>query len=100
MKSVASTVQGESDGKTPGFGYRANSSTANLIGDPAQIKIALLNYATNAIRYTESGSVILRSQLVEDDGKRVVVRFRGAGHGYWNRSRASVSTIFHIRTGR
>ena len=47
----------------------------NLYGDPARIQQALLNYATNAIKFTENGSINLRAHLEADFGDRVMLRF-------------------------
>lgn len=46
-----------------------------LIGDPTRLKQALLNYASNAVKFTEQGRVTLRSFVEEETATDVLVRF-------------------------
>jgi CheY-like chemotaxis protein len=47
----------------------------NLMGDPAGLQQAILNFATNAIKFTEAGTVTLRAIQQDETPEAVVVRF-------------------------
>ena len=46
-----------------------------LRGDPTRLRQALLNYAANAIKFTEHGKVRLSAKLLEDNGDNLLARF-------------------------
>ena len=46
-----------------------------LRGDSTRVRQALLNFASNAVKFTESGCIALRAKLLQDDGVELLVRF-------------------------
>ncbi len=52
-----------------------------LRGDPTRLRQALLNYAGNAVKFTERGTISLRARLLEEVGDRLLVRFEVSDTG-------------------
>jgi PAS domain S-box-containing protein len=52
-----------------------------LRGDPTRLAQALLNYANNAVKFTERGSVTIRTRVQEKEAGRVLLRFEVADSG-------------------
>jgi two-component system sensor histidine kinase/response regulator len=47
----------------------------NLLGDATRLRQALLNYAANAVKFTQSGNITLRVRQLEEDAEGVLLRF-------------------------
>jgi signal transduction histidine kinase len=52
-----------------------------LSGDPARLQQACLNYASNAIKFTETGVVSLRVRLLQEAATSVLLRFEVEDQG-------------------
>ncbi len=46
-----------------------------LKGDPTRLRQALLNYASNAVKFTATGKVSLRARVLDEDQESLFVRF-------------------------
>jgi PAS domain S-box-containing protein len=46
-----------------------------LCGDSTRLRQALLNFAGNAVKFTERGTIALRAKLLQEDGDELLVRF-------------------------
>ncbi|MES2088622.1 MAG: ATP-binding protein [Pseudomonadota bacterium] len=46
-----------------------------LRGDPTRLRQALLNYASNAVKFTEHGTIALRARLLQAQGDEIYARF-------------------------
>ncbi len=53
----------------------ADEVPRHLVGDPLRIGQVLINYASNAVKFTERGEVAIHVGLKEDQGQEVLLRF-------------------------
>ena len=75
MDSVRAMVVERAQAKHLQLRVEVGNFPVNLHGDPTRLRQALLNYANNAIKFTEHGSVILRALPLDDEAESVRVRF-------------------------
>jgi len=74
MEEVAGMLAGRVEEKGLQLKVEAEGLDDALLGDATRLKQALLNYANNAVKFTESGSVCLRGCLEKADAESVTVR--------------------------
>jgi len=75
LKNVISILSERVEARNIELRVKTEPLPPNLFGDPTRLQQALLNYATNAVKFTESGSVTLRIRKLEETGEVVLLRF-------------------------
>jgi PAS domain S-box-containing protein len=81
LGNVASMLHDRAHAKHLQLITEAQSLPVKLLGDPTRLQQALLNYATNAIKFTEQGSITLRVKPLEETPDDVLIRFEVADTG-------------------
>ena len=71
-----------------------------LLGDTTRLQQALLNYASNAIKFTDSRQRHPADELPGGCGGQRVGALRSAGHRHWHRSRRPATAVLGIRASR
>ena len=75
LESVQAMLSDRAQAKNLQLRIEADELSAVLIGDQTKLQQALLNFATNAIKFTEAGSITLRVRQLAEDEQSVLLRF-------------------------
>jgi PAS domain S-box-containing protein len=75
VANVASMLSERARDKGLKLIVKAEAPAAALLGDATRLQQALLNYATNAIKFTETGEVVLRVGVESETADSALVRF-------------------------
>lgn len=67
-----------------------------LRGDSTRLRQALLNYGSNAVKFSQKGAIYLRTQLLEDNSDGLLIRFevRDSGIGIAKENLSSLYEAF------
>jgi PAS domain S-box-containing protein len=75
LANVSSILSERAKAKGIQLLIETESLPTNLVGDPTRLQQALLNYATNAVKFAETGTVTFRCVKLHEDAASVLVRF-------------------------
>ncbi len=76
LNSLSNLVGIKAEEKGIDLKFNISDNTLNsLIGDPLRLGQILTNLAGNAVKFTDSGEVIISTELVSEDKDQVVLRF-------------------------
>ena len=82
LANVRSILSTRAQAKNIRLNVEIDPFPSNLQGDPTRLQQALLNYATNAIKFTDHGSVTLRVFPLREYTESLVVRFEVEDTGF------------------
>ncbi len=74
-----------------------NDVPDHILGDPLRIKQIITNLVNNAIKFTQTGEVVLRAMLDEDENERTAIRISVSDTGV-GLSRAQQQSLFNAFT--
>ena len=81
LDNVASIVGEQARKKGLHLEVDPDSAPAWLKGDPTRLRQVLLNFAGNAVKFTEHGTIGIHASLIEDLGREVRLRFEVSDTG-------------------
>ena len=90
VQSVYDLLQPQAKKKGLAFDCSLSAEVDEVVTDQRRFRQILINLVVNAIKFTESGSVSLNTEMIEHDGQRalkVSVRDTGVGIGEKDRER-------------
>ena len=75
VRNVAILLQEKAEAKQLHLLVDADHLPPCLIGDPTRLRQAMLNFASNAVKFTERGRVVLRCAIESESADTVMLRF-------------------------
>jgi PAS domain S-box-containing protein len=75
LGNVTSILRQRADAKHLPLRIEMETMPHGLVGDATRLQQAILNYAGNAVKFTERGSITIRVRVVEQSGDSALLRF-------------------------
>ena len=73
LDGVTSMLEPKARGKGLTWAVEAEAITQPLRGDPTRLQQALLNFASNAVKFTHSGGITLRARQIAEDASTMTL---------------------------
>jgi signal transduction histidine kinase len=75
VKEVVEMISLSSDKKGLSIEYTIDDDIPNrLLGDPTRLRQVLINYGSNAVKFTEKGNILFEADLLESAGSKQLIR--------------------------
>ncbi len=81
ISRICSMMSGRAQAKRLELIVDTAASPGSLVGDPTRLGQVLLNYLGNAVKFTERGSITLRTRVLESGDSEVLIRFEVSDSG-------------------
>ncbi len=76
IRAIVAAVKPEAESKGVSFRVEVDGSLpSHVCGDPVRLTQVLMNLASNAVKFTERGSVSIHASVASRDGDSVLLRF-------------------------
>lgn len=75
VANVTSLLAAQAQAKKLKLVTEVDPLSRHVLGDPLRLQQALLNYATNAVKFTEAGSITLRVKSEAEQNDSALIRF-------------------------
>jgi len=79
--NIRSMLQEQASAKGLEFRIDSFAAPGALLGDPTRLQQALLNFASNAVKFTEHGHITLTASLIEETADDALIRFEVSDTG-------------------
>jgi PAS domain S-box-containing protein len=75
LDDIAAMLAVQAEAKGLSFSVETSPLPDMLSGDPVRLRQALLNYGSNAIKFTVQGNITLRTRVLDEDHRGVLLHF-------------------------
>jgi CheY-like chemotaxis protein len=81
FENVCSMMQDKANAKKLHLSIELPNLPEQLIGDPTRLQQALLNFASNAVKFTDHGNITLKAAVLDEDTEQLLIRFEVSDTG-------------------